>query len=315
LDQEKLEALQQLVDKARISHGQVDALVSTDGDSDRPLVLSVDPEGAVQFHGGDLLGIIAADFLNADTVVVPVSVNDAVDRWAKQRNVRVIKTRIGSPYVIEAMQQARLEGGGRVVGWEANGGFLTATAIERGGRTLPPLPTRDAALPIIAALCAARERGLSVSQLFARLPSRFSRAGLIDNFPCEQARRLIARFKPDDARIEQIDFSQDAVRARFSDGTSVEATGDGSERFSSIRLGLARLFGTREGFSEIRSVNVLDGVRIFFAGGEIVHIRPSGNAPQLRVYAVADSQARADAIVKIAIGEPEGVLRHLPPMP
>jgi phosphomannomutase len=42
-----------------------------------------------------------------------------------------------------------------------------------------------------------------------------------------------------------------------------------------------------------------------------VHIRRSGKAPQLRIYAVSDSQARADEIVSLAVREPDGVLRQL----
>ena len=42
-----------------------------------------------------------------------------------------------------------------------------------------------------------------------------------------------------------------------------------------------------------------------------MHIRRSGKAPQLRIYAVSDSQARADEIVSLAVREPDGVLRQL----
>jgi len=52
-------------------------------------------------------------------------------------------------------------------------------------------------------------------------------------------------------------------------------------------------------------------VRIYFNNGDVAHIRPSGNAPQLRIYANGDSQARADAIVELALSEPDGILRQL----
>ena len=58
-------------------------------------------------------------------------------------------------------------------------------------------------------------------------------------------------------------------------------------------------------------INVLDGVRVYFHDGDVAHVRPSGNAPQLRIYANADSQARADEIVKLAVCEPDGILRQL----
>ena len=65
------------------------------------------------------------------------------------------------------------------------------------------------------------------------------------------------------------------------------------------------------GFADIVRINVLDGVRIYFRNGDIAHIRPSGNAPQLRIYANSDSQARADQIVEFALRESDGILRRL----
>ena len=58
-------------------------------------------------------------------------------------------------------------------------------------------------------------------------------------------------------------------------------------------------------------INVLDGVRVHFHNGDVAHIRPSGNAPQLRIYANSDSQARADRIVELGLHEPDGILRQL----
>lgn len=311
ISEEKLELLQRLADRTRQSHGPIDAVVSTDGDSDRPLVTGVDAEGKVHFFGGDLLGIPVADFLKADAVVVPISANDAVDRWAVAKGVVALKTRIGSPYVIEGMHHARDGGATRVVGWEANGGFLTGTDIELNGRILKALPTRDAALPLVAALCAAKEHGISLVELFAQLPHRFSKSGLIDNFPLETSRALIRRFTPADARIQHVDFDETGIGIRSKEGTSQAAPPDAATALDSIRRELERFFCPQGGFDGVVSINTLDGIRIFFRNGDIAHIRPSGNAPQLRIYAVADTQARADAIVAMAIREPDGILRRL----
>jgi len=43
----------------------------------------------------------------------------------------------------------------------------------------------------------------------------------------------------------------------------------------------------------VESVDTTDGVRTTFASGEIVHLRPSGNAPELRCYVEADDIERA----------------------
>ena len=78
--------------------------MSTDGDSDRPLVLGVDPATAkAHFFGGDLVGMVVAEYLKADAVVVPISCNDAVDR-GNLASVVEPKTRIGSPFVIAGME-------------------------------------------------------------------------------------------------------------------------------------------------------------------------------------------------------------------
>jgi len=130
IDAAQLAAIQQLADAA----GPIDAVVSTDGDSDRPLILGVD-RGAVRFFGGDLVGMIVAEFLRADAVVVPITCNDAIDRGTLAR-VLEPKTRIGSPYVIAGMERARAKGRNAVCGWEANGGFLTGSDITHEGRTL-----------------------------------------------------------------------------------------------------------------------------------------------------------------------------------
>jgi phosphomannomutase len=52
-------------------------------------------------------------------------------------------------------------------------------------------------------------------------------------------------------------------------------------------------------------------VRIYFANGDVAHVRPSGNADELRIYAVADSRERAEEIAAAGVSEPNGLLRRL----
>jgi phosphomannomutase len=240
------------------------AMVSTDGDSDRPFV--IDEHG--DFHRGDVLGAVVAHWLDADAASFPVSSSDAVTMWLDQMKVGWVETKIGSPYVVSAMAAAVRGGKKTVVGWEVNGGFMTGSEVVRGEHKLQALPTRDAIFPIIVALVAAKEEGIRVSQLFARLPKRYTQAGLIDNFPVDASRAI-------------------------------------------LQADLSSFFSPDAGFSAIRDINRLDGMRLYFENGDIAHLRPSGNAPQMRVYSVADSQARADEIVKITLAEPDGILREM----
>ncbi len=311
ISQQTLEQLQNFANQVQKVHGSFDAIVSTDGDSDRPLLAAITPEGAVRFYSGELLGIIAADFLKADAVAVPISANDAVDRWAALNGVAVSKSRIGSPYVIAAMRQAQARGAARVVGWEANGGFLTGTDIVENNRALAALPTRDAALPLLAALYTARLRRVSLPALFAELPRRFGNAGLLDNFPMETSQALLRRFSPLSSDIMDMDFTGPIVKLRHADGTVEPASAEAAPHYAAKRQDLERCFPAKDGFGPVLRVNTLDGVRVWFNNGDIVHIRPSGNAPQLRVYSVADTQSRADDIIALALREPDGILRQM----
>jgi phosphomannomutase len=255
-------------------HGSFHAIVSTDGDSDRPLILGMDGgTGKVHFFGGDLVGMVVAEYLNADAVVVPITCNDAIDRGSLAPVVEP-KTMIGSPYVIAGMEQARARGKKRVCGWEPNGGFLTGSDIERNGSVLPALMTRDALLPILGVLFAAVESGLPLIDLFARLPKRYSRAALLEQFPRSRAVGMLDYFRAHEDR-------------------------------------LAEFFPAASGFGAIAHIDYTDGLRILFENGDVAHLRPSGNADELRIYAVADSQERADAITAMGVAVPDGTLHRM----
>jgi phosphomannomutase len=235
------------------------ALVSADGDGDRPLV--TDETGRVV--RGDVLGILAAEFLGADSVSAPVSCNTALELCG--RFGKTFRTKIGSPYVIESMQNAVREGYGKVVGYEANGGFLTATDIRRPGCTglLRALPTRDAVLPVLALLFLSVERRCPVSALVSGLPPRFTHSGIVRNFPSERGAQIVERFRKEGATL--------AARA-----------------FQDL-------------FDPPASLDFTDGARIAFGNGDVVHLRPSGNAPELRCYTESSSAARAEEINGMAL--------------
>lgn len=246
-------------------HG-FDALVSTDGDGDRPLIS--DEKG--EWLRGDVAGILCAAYLDADVVVTPVSSNTAVESCGQFRAVR--RTRIGSPYVIAGMLEALAEGAQRVVGYEANGGFLTASDIHRGGRTLKALPTRDTLVVLAAILHLTRERGHPVSRVVANLPARFTASGRLKEFPTEHSRGRLADLNTGDPARDKV---------------AIEA-----------------LFG--EAFGEVAGMDTTDGLRITFTSGEIVHLRPSGNAPEFRCYNEADTEARALEMNRICLDIMDG---------
>jgi len=303
----QLARIQELVDEAG---GKVDAVVSMDGDSDRPLLLGIERRtGKARFFGGDLLGMIAAQFLGADSVVVPVSCNDGIDRFELSKVVEP-KTRIGSPYVIRGMEAAREKGRRAICGWEANGGFLTGSDIERNGRVLERLPTRDALLPLLCALFAAAEKRVSLVDLFSSLPARFSKAALVQQFPRAVSRRMVECYTPRNRVVRDVRFAAGEVSAWDEDGFKVELTAEGTAQAGEIRRQLGEFFREAAGFGKITHLNYTDGVRIEFDNGDIAHFRPSGNADELRIYAVADTQKRADFIAERATAS-DGILRRM----
>jgi phosphomannomutase len=230
-----------------------DAIVSTDGDSDRPLIS--DEKG--NWLRGDVAGILCSAYFGADGVATPVSCNSAVEKCGFFQ--RVYRTRIGSPYVIEGMEQALRDGFQRVVGYEANGGFLSASDMEFAGRILTALPTRDAVILHIAIILLSIQRQTPISQLVAELPRRFTYSNRLKDFPTEKSR----------ARLNELH------------------TGDTLRDRASIEAVFGRYFGP------VASIDATDGLRITFKNDEIVHLRPSGNAPEFRCYNEAATEVRA----------------------
>ncbi len=233
-----------------------DAIISADGDSDRPLIS--DEHG--NWLRGDVAGILCARFLRADSVSTPVSCNTAVEKSGFFKEVR--RTRIGSPYVVASMIEASARGAKRVVGYEANGGFLTNSDMPVDGKSLRALPTRDALVVLITIPLLAAREGKSISALAATLPARFTASDRLKNFAQEQSRAILDRFTANDPAVE--------------------------------RRELEAVFGSH--FGQVQSVDRTDGVRVTFANGEIIHLRPSGNAPEFRCYTEAETAERAEEI-------------------
>ncbi|SHI07416.1 phosphomannomutase [Marivita hallyeonensis] len=226
---------------------RLDALVSTDGDADRPMV--VDATGTLV--PGDVLGPLTAQSLGAEVICTPVSSNTLVDQLGF---AAVIRTKIGSPFVIAAMEETQV----RVVGYEANGGFLLGFDARGPAGVITKLMTRDCLLPIVAPLAMARTKGVSLRDLVSDLPPRFTAADRIAGIPTEASRAFITTL------IDDTD-----ARAAFFANRAAET-----------------------------GVDLTDGLRLSFADDTVIHLRPSGNAPEFRCYAEADSVERAETLMR-----------------
>lgn len=234
-----------------------DAIISTDGDGDRPLIS--DEHG--NWLRGDMVGLLCARYLGAKMLAVPVSCNTAIEQCGAFNTV--IRTKIGSPYVIAVMQGIE-DGTETIAGFEANGGFLLGSNITKNGKYLTALPTRDAVLPVLAILAACREAGVPISGLIQLLPKRFTYSDRIQNFPIETSKSLIEDWSGDPALF--ISF----VNNRFEMPYKQDIT---------------------------------DGLRLTFSNGDVIHLRPSGNAPELRCYCESDTSEKAESNTKYVLSQ------------
>ena len=225
----------------------LDAIVSADGDGDRPLV--ADEVGEVL--RGDLIGLLGANFLKAKTIVTPVTSNSAIENLS---SAKVLRTRVGSPFVTAAMNEATLRGKTSIVGFEANGGFLTGSDFGK----LKALPTRDCFLPILATLHAAKLSGQPLSNLPKAFPMAAALSDRIENFPTEQSKALMTRL---------------------------------SQSQNSLAQFLSPL-------GKLKSLDATDGLRATLDDGSIIHLRPSGNAPEFRCYVEASTNEKAAGLMQ-----------------
>jgi phosphomannomutase len=141
-----------------------------------------------------------------------------------------------------------------VVGYEANGGFLLGSDVTLNGRHLAALKTRDAVLPMILLLGAAHKRGCRVSELVAALPHRHTFSDRLQDVDTEACRALLTELARDPAGFSRLGRAHRPVAV---------------------------------------SIDLTDGVRATLDSGAILHLRLSGNAPELRCYAEASSPEEA----------------------
>lgn len=257
VDTEALRMEDEALARTWVAEQALDAIVSTDGDADRPLI--ADASGT--FLRGDLVGAIAANYLGADTIVTPVTSNSALE--ASGAFETVIRTRVGSPYVIEGMLEATRSGARAVVGFEANGGVLLGSDLVRGGRKLTALPTRDAMLPILCALGQVVRQGRPLAQLGADFGFKAAASNRLKDIPSEKSAAFLLQLLQD-------------------------------------RPFLGRLLLPLGG---VAALDDKDGVRLTARNGEVVHFRASGNAPELRVYVEAATPERAEDLLEWGLAQ------------
>ena len=130
-------------------------------------------------------------------------------------------------------------------------------------KVLKALPTRDAVLPAIM-LLAATTSNKPISALVSGCTVRFSASDRIQNFPTEKSKQIIQTYTNDTASL---------IALLGFEGLTVER------------------------------VDVTDGLRMTLSNDDVVHLRPSGNAPELRCYAESTSDEKAQQLVAQVLGK------------
>ncbi|BCM24261.1 phosphomannomutase [Methyloradius palustris] len=232
-----------------------DSIISTDGDGDRPLMS--DEFG--NWLRGDIVGLLTARYLGAKNLAVPVSCNTAIELSGAFD--QVVRTRIGSPYVIAAMQKLENETND-IAGFEANGGFLLGSKLIMNHRAISALPTRDCVLPILAVLAASRQSENKISYLVRDIPQRYTASDRIQEFSTETSRLFIGKWAKNPALF----------MAEVLDDYGLPVNQDET-----------------------------DGLRFTFANGLVIHLRPSGNAPELRCYCESSTAQEVESVTQIVL--------------
>lgn len=252
IDTEAVSVADQQKGRAWAAQYGLDMIFSTDGDGDRPLI--ADEQG--QWLRGDIVGLLCAKALGVDNLAVPVSCNTAIEQTGVFD--KVVRTKIGSPYVIAAFSELS----GSIAGFEANGGFLLGSDIQVGGKLLKALPTRDALLPALALLASADKKPLSL--LVTALPQRYTASDRLQSVTTQWSQSFLAMAAETPEKLLEQLCLQERTLAR---------------------------------------IDQTDGLRIHFVDGDILHLRPSGNAPELRVYVESEKIISAQNLLLQALNK------------
>jgi len=106
----------------------------------------------------------------------------------------------------------------------------------------------------------AQSQNVKISALTEALPARFTASDRLKNFPAATSKMCIAKLIDRDT-----ESSHQAIN---------------------------KAFGSLCG--NVQNTDLTDGLRMTFQNGEIIHLRPSGNAPEFRCYNEADTLARVE---------------------
>ena len=108
-----------------------------------------------------------------------------------------------------------------VVGFEANGGVLLGSTVEKSGHTLSALPTRDALLPILACLCTIQEMQKPLSEIAKSYGFRVALSDRLTEVSQEKSAAFLSVITQEDARTQLFPVSDSVIRLETIDGVKL----------------------------------------------------------------------------------------------
>lgn len=169
--------------KEEVVKNQANLGIAYDADGDR--VAFVDKNG--QFIPGDYIGSLLGKYEETREIVTPINVSQVVETLGK----KVIRTKVGSPYVVAKMKETNAK-----FGFEANGGgFFAETML-----------TRDGGLVTIKILNLMKSTQKNLDQLLGQLPKFYNFKDKVE-CPWEYEQKVLneARAKFSGERVEEVD--------------------------------------------------------------------------------------------------------------
>ena len=177
-DKAELEALKGSVVKEACDFG-----IAYDGDGDR--VVFIDEKG--NFIQGEYSCSLVAKNTSSNTIVSTISASQVIEKLGK----KVVRTKVGSPYVIAAMKENNA-----LFGFEPNGGAVSGEIMY----------TRDGGSMTIKMLNFLKEKTLPFSKIVASLPKFYMYRTKVD-YPWELKDKIIIEAKQNfqGIKVEEMD--------------------------------------------------------------------------------------------------------------
>lgn len=231
-DTETKDSFIQIQDEVKKTGADLGVLYDSDGDR----VIFIDEQG--NFLSGEIGCALILKYSSSPGVVTPINTSTVIERIGK----KVIRTKVGSPYVIEAMKKNNVD-----FGFEANGGALSAE-IQL---------TRDAGVTTAKLVNVLISQKLPLSALVAQIPKYYIEKTKID-CPSEKNAEILS-----------------SVEDKFKDCT----------------------------------IDRTDGLKVWLDPDSWVLFRPSGNAPEFRIFAESLDKVKTQQLITEALNFIKSILK------